>query len=458
MSRDSLTLVMGVFFVLVIFDRVLVNSNYMEISVKDLSKHVGETVTLKGWAYNIRSSGKIAFVQFRDGSGRVQAVYSKAEVDEKTWEAIQNTTIESSVIVEGAVKAEPRAPSGFEVMGKNITLVSKSEEYPIGKKEHGPEFLHDMRHLWLRSETQAAMMRVRNEIEFALRKFFYERQFILQDSPIFTPNACEGTSELFEVTYFDTKAYLSQSGQLYQEATSAALGKTYCFGPTFRSEKSKTRRHLTEFWMLEAEASYMDLSGDMQLQEDMMVSVVKHVLGASLEDLKLLGRDITKLEKTVEGNFPRVHYRDAVAKVRELGSDMKMGDDFGADDETILTNLYDRPIFVHHYPIEVKAFYMKPDANDPGFCLNSDMLAPEGYGEIAGGSQRIDDLALLEERIKGHGLPLSAFKWYLDLRRYGSVPHSGFGLGLERTVAWITGTHHVRETIPFPRLMNRIEP
>jgi len=427
-------------------------------TVKDISKFSGQTVILKGWAYNLRSSGKIAFVQFRDGTGRVQAVFSKAEVDEATWSAIQETTIESAVIIEGEVKPDTRSASGFEIGGKKLTLVSKSEEFPIGKKEHGPEFLHDNRHLWLRSETQCAMMRIRNEIEFALRKFFYERGFVLQDSPIFTPNACEGTSELFEVTYFDRLAYLSQSGQLYQEATSAALGKTYCFGPTFRSEKSKTRRHLTEFWMLEAEASYMDYLENMQLQEDMMVAVVKHVLATSQNDLKTLERDIKLLEGATQGNYPRVHYRDAVAKVQELGSDMKLGDDFGGDDETLLTKQYDRPIFIHHYPVPVKAFYMKPDDQDPGYVCNSDMLAPEGYGEIAGGSQRIDDLKLLEERIKAHGLPMEAFKWYLDLRRYGSVPHSGFGIGLERTVAWICGTHHVRETIPFPRLMNRVEP
>lgn len=428
------------------------------IEVKRASEFVGKPVTLRGWAYNIRSSGKIAFVQFRDGTGQIQAVYSKGELDEATWNAIQETTIESSVVIEGIVKAEPRAPSGFELTGTKLTLVAKSEEYPIGKKEHGPEFLHDVRHLWLRSETQAALMRVRNEIEFGLREFFYLRGFALTDSPIFTPNACEGTSELFEVTYFDRKAYLSQSGQLYLEATSSALGKTYCFGPTFRSEKSKTRRHLTEFWMLEAEASYMDYLENMQLQEDMMVHVVKRVLANCRKDLAVLGRDVKPLEAAAEGKFPRVHYRDAVAQVRALGSDMQLGDDFGGDDETILTKQYDRPIFVHHYPVPVKAFYMKPDPNDPGYVMNSDMLAPEGYGEIAGGSQRIDDLHLLEERIKEHGLPLDAFKWYLDIRRYGSVPHSGFGLGLERTVTWICGTHHVREAIPFPRLMNRVEP
>lgn len=301
-------------------------------------------------------------------------------------------------------------------------------------------------------------MRVRNEIEFSLRLFFYERGFALMDSPIFTPNACEGTSDLFAVDYFDRKAYLTQSGQLYQEATSAALGKTYCFGPTFRSEKSKTRRHLTEFWMLEPEASFMDWQENMQLQEDMTVFVVKRVLDKRITDLRLLERDTTVLAKTAEGNFPRITYDEALERLQEAGSDMKWGDDFGADDETILTKQFDRPVFVHHYPAAIKAFYMKPDPANPKLALNNDLLAPEGYGEIIGGSQRIDDLALLEERIKEHGLPREFFSWYLDLRKYGSVPHSGFGIGLERTVAWICGLEHVRETIPFPRLLNRLEP
>jgi asparaginyl-tRNA synthetase len=429
------------------------------VLVRDIAKHAGQEVLLKGWCHNFRSSGSIFFLQFRDGSGRLQAVISKKEVSEETWNACQSLSMEASVEIEGLVKAEPRSPSGFEIGAKAVRVVAlPTEEFPIGKKEHGPEFLMDMRHLWLRSSRQEAVMRVRDEIAFAMREFMKERGFTLTDSPIFTPNAVEGTTDLFEVKYFDDKAYLSQSGQLYLEATSAALGKTYCFGPTFRSEKSKTRRHLTEFWMLEAEAAYMDYEQNMQLQEDMVVHVVKKVLANRRDDLKTLERDVAPLEKVAEGGFPRITHAEAVAKLRELGSDIKEGDDLGADDETLLTQQYDKPIFVHHYPVEIKAFYMKPDPQDPTRVLNDDMLAPEGYGEIIGGSQRIDDLKLLEERIAQHGLPKEAFEWYLDIRRYGSVPHSGFGIGLERTVAWICKLPHVRETIPFARLLNRLKP
>ncbi len=429
------------------------------VLVRDIAKYSGQEVLLKGWCHNFRSSGSIFFLQFRDGSGRLQAVISKKEVSEETWNACQSLSIEASVEIEGLVKAEPRSPSGFEIGAKAVRVVAlPTKEFPIGKKEHGPEFLMDMRHLWLRSSRQEAVMRVRDEIAFAMREFMKERGFTLTDSPIFTPNAVEGTTDLFEVKYFDDKAYLSQSGQLYLEATSAALGKTYCFGPTFRSEKSKTRRHLTEFWMLEAEAAFMDYEQNMQLQEDMVVHVVKKVLANRREDLKTLERDTAPLEKVAEGGFPRITHAEAVAKLRELGSDIKEGDDLGADDETLLTQQYDKPIFVHHYPVDIKAFYMKPDPQDPTRVLNDDMLAPEGYGEIIGGSQRIDDLKLLEERIAAHGLPKEAFEWYLDVRRYGSVPHSGFGIGLERTVAWICKLPHVRETIPFARLLNRLKP
>lgn len=427
--------------------------------VRDIAKYDGQEVLLKGWCFNFRSSGSIFFLQFRDGSGRLQAVISKKEVSEEAWNACQSLSIEASVEIEGMVKVEPRSTGGYEVQAKAVRVVAlPSEEFPIGKKEHGVEFLMDIRHLWLRSSRQEAILRVRDEIEFAMRSFMRERGFTLTDSPIFTPNAVEGTSDLFEVKYFDEKAYLSQSGQLYLEATSAALGKTYCFGPTFRSEKSKTRRHLTEFWMLEAEAAYMDYLQNMQLQEDMVVHVVKQVLANRREDLKTLERDAAPLETVVSGGFPRVHYDEAIKKLQELGSDVKWGDDLGADDETILTQQYDKPIFIHHYPVEVKAFYMKPDPENPKQVLNNDMLAPEGYGEIIGGSQRIDDLKLLEERIASHGLPKEAFEWYLDIRRYGSVPHSGFGIGLERTVAWICKLPHVRETIPFARLLNRLKP
>lgn len=424
-----------------------------------LKPKIGEQIELKGWAFNFRSSGSIFFLQLRDGTGRVQVVFSKAEIDAESWSVLENLTMESSVMVSGLVKAEPRSPSGIEIQGAMCRLISAtSGEFPISKKEHGTDFLMDNRHLWLRSSRQEAIMRVRSEIEFAMRDFLYQRQFVTADSPIFTPSACEGTTDLFEVKYFDDVAYLSQSGQLYQEATSSALKRTYCFGPTFRSEKSKTRRHLTEFWMLEAEASFMDQAENMQLQEDMTVFIVKRVLERRADDLKMLERDLAPLEVTASGAFPRIRYTDAIKQLQALGSDIKDGDDLGADDETILTKQYDRPIFITHYPVEVKSFYMKPDPEDPRYVLNADMLAPEGYGEVIGGSQRIDDLKLLEERIKQHGLPMAAFEWYLDIRRYGSVPHSGFGIGLERTVSWICGLEHIREAIPFPRTLNRINP
>lgn len=426
--------------------------------LKDIAASVGQEVLLKGWIYNFRSSGKLFFLQFRDGSGRIQVIAAKNDLGEESWKACEEMAIETSVEIVGEVKEEPRAPSGYEVVAKEVRIVGASPEFPIGKKEHGVEFLMDHRHLWLRSSRQEAILRIRDEIEFAMREFMKLRGFILADSPIFTPNAVEGTTDLFEVKYFEDKAYLSQSGQLYQEATSSALGKTYCFGPTFRSEKSKTRRHLTEFWMLEAEASYMDHEENMQLQEDLVVHVVKRVLENRGEDLKTLERDIEPLKKVAEGGFPRLTHAEAIAKLRELGSDIGDKDDLGGDDETILTQQYDKPIFIEKYPVEVKAFYMKPDPDNPTVALNDDMLAPEGYGEVIGGSQRIDNLELLEKRIEEHGLPKEAFEWYLDLRRYGSVPHSGFGIGLERTVAWICGLKHVRETNPFPRLLNRLQP
>ena len=430
----------------------------MKIAIKDAPKHVGAEVEIDGWVYNSRSSGSIAFLQLRDGSGRIQAVLAKNDVPAADWEAAKAATIETSVVVRGTVKEDKRSPSGVELAAAGVRIVSLSADYPIGKKEHGVDFLMDNRHLWLRSSRQEAILRVRDEIAFGLREFMKLRGFVLADSPIFTPSACEGTSDLFEVKYFDDKAYLSQSGQLYQEATSAALGKTYCFGPTFRSEKSKTRRHLTEFWMLEAEASFMDWQENMQLQEDMTVHVLRRVLANCAAELKTLERGTAALEKAAEGGFPRLHHRDAVKQLQALGSDIKENDDLGGDDETILTKQYDKPIFIHHYPVEIKAFYMKPDPNEPDRCLNDDMLAPEGYGEVIGGSQRIDDLKLLEQRLADHQLPKEAFEWYLDLRRYGSVPHSGFGIGLERTVAWVCGLEHVRETIPFARMLSRLKP
>jgi len=430
----------------------------MHTSIGEISSKEGQKVELRGWCYNLRSSGKIAFLQLRDGTGRIQGVAPKDKVSDSTWDSIQKLTIESSVIVRGTAKADPRSPSGFELAIEDVEPIQIAEEFPIGKKEHGPDFLLNNRHLWLRSERQASIMRVRDTIEFAFRDFMRQRGFMLADSPIFTPSACEGTTDLFEVKYFDDKAYLSQSGQLYQEATSAALGKTYCFGPTFRSEKSKTRRHLTEFWMLEAEASFMDWEQNMQLQEDMVAFTARRVLEERAKELKEFGREITSLERTAEGNFPRISHVEAVERLQKLGSDIKQGDDLGGDDETILTKQFDRPVFVHHYPAEIKAFYMEPDPNDPTYALCDDLLAPEGYGEIIGGSQRISDLSLLKKRIAEHKLPEEAFGWYMDLRRYGSVPHSGFGIGLERTVTWMCGIEHVRETIPFPRLLNRINP
>ncbi len=428
------------------------------IFLSEISKHLGESITLAGWAYNFRSSGSIYFLQLRDGTGRIQCVISKKEVPAETWDACQKLTIESSVVVNGIVHEDKRSSTGYEMKVESVAVVAIAEEYPIGKKEHGTDFLMDNRHLWLRSSRQEAILKIRDEIIFSWREFFRAKGFILTDSPIFTPNACEGTSTLFATDYFDQKAYLTQSGQLYLEATCAALGKTYCFGPTFRAEKSKTRRHLTEFWMLEAEATFFDWQDNMALQEELVAYTAKQVLANRAEELKILERDTTALQKTVEGTFPRVHYDDAIKQLQGLGSDIKWGDDFGADDETILTKQYDRPIFIHHYPTYVKAFYMKPDPENPKQVLNDDMLAPEGYGEIIGGSQRIDDFALLESRIKEHKLPMDAFQWYLDLRRYGSAPHAGFGVGLERVVAWMCGLEHVRETAPFPRLINRLSP
>jgi asparaginyl-tRNA synthetase len=396
-------------------------------------------------------------LQLRDGSGRIQGIVSKKDVSPELWDNLAKITMETSVVVGGKLRAETRAPSGVELDVASLEIVAISAEYPIAKKEHGTDFLMDNRHLWIRSSRQEAILRVRSEIEQAFRDFFYERGFTLTDSPVFTPNACEGTSELFEVKYFDDKAYLSQSGQLYLEATAAALGRVYCFGPTFRSEKSKTRRHLTEFWMLEAEAAYMGHEENLKLQEDLVSFVVKRVLERRADDLKTLERNLEPLKK-VSAPFPRLTYDEAIAKLQTLGSDIKWGDDLGGDDETILTKQYEKPIFVTNYPVEVKAFYMKPDPKNPKVVLNDDMLAPEGYGEIIGGSERIDDLDLLEKRIKAHNLPLEAFSWYLDIRKYGSFPHSGFGIGLERTVAWVCGLEHVRETAPFPRLLNRLKP
>ncbi len=428
-----------------------------KLTVKELAAHDGERVTLDGWIYNKRSSGKVRFLILRDGSGYLQCVAFVRDVPPEVFELMDRVTLESSVTVEGTVRIDQRAPGGVELSLSGLVLHHMAEEYPIGKKEHGTGFLMENRHLWLRSSRQVAILRVRSEIEQAFRDYFYESGFTLIDSPILTPAACEGTTTLFETDYFGEKAYLSQSGQLYLEPACMALGKVYCFGPTFRAEKSKTRRHLMEFWMLEPEMAFAGLDDVMALSEDFLVSVVSRILDRCPEELKILERDTSKLEK-VQKPFPRVQYKDAVRQLHELGSDLKYGDDFGGDDETILTQQYDRPIMVHRYPAAVKAFYMEPDPEDPSLALCVDVLAPEGYGEIVGGSERIHDHDLLLSRIQEHGLPVEAFQWYLDIRRYGTVKHGGFGIGLERTVAWLCGLNHVRETIPYPRMLYRLYP
>ena len=423
--------------------------------IKNLARHVGEEVEIRGWLFNKRSSGKIAFLIVRDGSGVVQGVLLKT--NETAFAAAETLTQESSLYLRGTVRAEPRATGGYEIDVTQVQPVSIAGEYPISLKEHGVEFLAERRHLWIRTPKQAAILRIRAEIEFALREFFYRNDFVLADAPIITPAACEGTTNLFEIDYHGDKGYLSQSGQLYNEATAAALGRIYCFGPTFRAEKSKTRRHLLEFWMIEAEAAFFDVDDNMRLQEDMVVYVIERVLERCRNELKLIERDISKLE-AVKKPFPRISYTDAVALLNKADEPFEWGDDFGAPHETIIGNHFDSPVFVHRYPTAIKAFYMKPDPDDAKVVLGADLLAPEGYGEIIGGGQRIDDLALLEQRLAEHQLPREAFEWYLDLRRYGSVPHSGFGLGIERTVAWICGLDHIRESIPFPRLLHKMYP
>ena len=427
-------------------------------TVEKLADHVGESVTLKGWIYNKSGKGKLAFVQLRDGSGVCQCVVLKNQVSEELFDTIGEAGQESALELTGVVSADERAPGGFEVKVSEGVVHQVVEGYPITPKEHGSDFLHNHRHLWMRSRRQWAILRIRDAVITALRRFFDERGFVCVDSPIFTPNACEGTSTLFEVPYFDRTAFLTQSGQLYAEAAAMALGKVYTFGPTFRAEKSKPRRHLTEFWMLEPEMAYAELEDVMQLAEDMLVAVVAEVLERRPKELEALERDISKLE-AIQSPFPRLSYEEASAILQEHPeSEFVHGDDFGAPDETILSERYDRPVLIHRYPKEVKAFYMKRDPEDDSKCLCVDVLGSEGVGEIIGGSQREDDLDVLLERIQAHELPEEAFQWYLDLRRYGSVPHGGFGLGLERTVAWICGIPHVREASPFPRMMTRLEP
>jgi len=435
-------------------------------TIVEVGKHEGQAVTIRGWLYNLRESGKLLFPQFRDGSGGIQGVVPKNAVAPEVFEAVKTLTQESSVIVEGKVRADKRAPSGYELDVSNVQVIQRvpdSEPYPITPKEHGVEFLMEHRHLWVRSQRQAAILRVRAEIIKAARDFFDERGFTLTDPPILTPAACEGTSTLFPVDYFDEQAYLTQSGQLYIEATAMALGKVYSFGPTFRAEKSKTRRHLTEFWMVEPEVAYAELDDLMELAENLISFIAKRCVERRRADLQTIGRDVSKLEKT-EAPFPRISYDDAVKNLQEghaqgaLENRFEWGGDLGSPDETYLSAQFDKPVMVHRYPAKVKAFYMEPDPQRPELALCVDVLAPEGYGEIIGGSQRMASLDLLRQRIQEHGLPQEAFKWYLDLRRYGSVPHGGFGMGIERVVAWICGLEHVRETIPFPRMLNRLYP
>jgi asparaginyl-tRNA synthetase len=425
--------------------------------IAHLADHAGAEVELRGWLENKRSSGKIAFLQVRDGSGTVQAVASRADVGEEAWAEVERAAQESTLALTGVVKEDRRAPSGVEVQLTGLRLLHLTEDYPITPKEHGTAFLMEHRHLWLRSARQRAILRVRSAAEFAIREFFERRGYTLIDSPILTPAACEGTSTLFETDYFGEPAYLSQSGQLYLEPAAAALGKVYCFGPTFRAEKSKTRRHLMEFWMVEPEVAFLEFDGLCDLAEEFLGKVVGRILERCRPELAVLERDLAKLERIVPP-FPRIGYGEAVDLLRDKGFEVSWGDDFGGDEETALAEHFDKPVMVHRYPAASKAFYMQPDADDPKLALALDVLAPEGYGEIIGGSQRIHDHDLLLARIREHDLPVEAFQWYLDVRKYGAFPHSGFGMGLERFVAWMCGVPHLRETIPYPRMLNKIYP
>src|SRR5579872_1997282 len=424
-------------------------------TLRELTRSIGQTVELRGWIDNKRSSGKIAFLQIRLTGGVVQAVAGRKDVSEADWEAIERATQESTVKVTGTVKEDKRSPSGVEIQCSGFELTYLTPEYPITPKEHGTAFLMEHRHLWLRSSRQRSALRVRSEVEQGIRDFFYERDFTLIDSPILTPAACEGTSTLFETDYFGDKAYLSQSGQLYLEPAAAALGKVYCFGPTFRAEKSKTRRHLMEFWMVEPEVAFLEFDGLCRLAEEFVCYLTARVLDRCREELKALERDVSKLEN-VRRPFPRITYREAIDLLASKGMSVKFGDDFGGDEETVIANAFDRPVMITRYPSAIKAFYMQPDPKDPTVALALDMIAPEGYGEIIGGSQRIHDYDLLLQRVKEHNLPLDKFQWYLDIRKYGTFPHSGFGMGVERVVAWLSGVPHLRETIPYPRMLNRI--
>jgi asparaginyl-tRNA synthetase len=435
-------------------------------TIATIGQHDGETVTLQGWLYNMRESGKLVFPIFRDGTGTIQGVAHKSGVSPEVFEALKSLTQESSVIVTGKVRADKRAPGGYELDVVDVEVVQRVPEddpYPITPKEHGVEFLMERRHLWVRSSRQAAILRIRAEIMRAAAEYFDTNGFTRTDPPILTPAACEGTSTLFPVDYFGEQAFLTQSGQLYIESTALALGKVYSFGPTFRAEKSKTRRHLTEFWMIEPEVAYCDLDGLLELAENFLSHIVQSVVKNRRVELETIGRDVTKLE-AIQAPFPRLSYDKAAEMLNQAHKDgilenpFEYGNDFGSPDETWLSNQFDRPVMVHRYPADVKAFYMQPDPENPKYAMCVDVLAPEGYGEIIGGSQRVDSYELLKSRIAQHNLPMDAFQWYLDLRRYGSVPHSGFGMGIERAVAWICGLDHVRETIPFARTLNRMFP
>ena len=432
-------------------------SDSQAITIENIADCVGQEITLRGWLRNRRSKGKLHFLVVRDGSGEIQAIVSKADVGDEQFEASGQLTQESSLMLTGVPRADARAPSGFEIDVKTIQIVQLAEPFPIQPKEHGTGFLMEHRHLWLRSRRQHAIMRIRHEIIRACRDFFDDRGFTLIDTPIFTPNACEGTTNLFQTQYFDQTAYLAQSGQLYGEAGAAAFGKIYCFGPTFRAEKSKTRRHLMEFWMVEPEVAFAELIDAMDLAEGLLSTVVSRVLDRRRPELSMLERDVSKLE-AVTSPLPRITYEEAIQILAGKGVTIQFGDDFGGDDETVLAQAFDKPVIVHRYPAAIKAFYMETDPLAPNLALCMDVLAPEGYGEIIGGGQRVHDYETLLSKIREHDLPEQAFRWYLDLRRYGSVPHAGFGMGIERVVAWICGLEHVRETIPFPRMLYTLYP
>jgi asparaginyl-tRNA synthetase len=430
----------------------------MHTPIADIASYDGQQVTIRGWLHNRRSSGKIHFLIVRDGTGFIQAVMSKAAVGEQAFTEADHLSQETSLSVTGTVRADARAKGGYEIDVAQVEIFGAAHDYPITPKEHGVDYLLDRRHLWIRAERQTAILRIRHEVIDAVRDFFNSRSFILCDTPIFTPAACEGTTTLFPVQYFDdTTAFLTQSGQLYNEANAMALGKVYCFGPTFRAEKSKTRRHLTEFWMVEPEMAYADLNDVIELAEGLIVSIVSRVMDRRRHELQVLERDTSTLER-IQAPFPRLTYDGAAQLLKDKGQPFEYGTDFGGTDETVLSEQFDRPVCITHYPGTIKAFYMQPDPQQSDKALCVDMLAPEGYGEIIGGGQRLDDLNLLLERIKAHNLPQEAFEWYLDLRRYGTVPHGGFGMGIERCVAWICKLDHVRETIPYPRMLHRLYP